>query len=404
VPTRIDNLIVFGDSLSDIGKKWKTKAGRAAILFNEMFVSPTGRYSDCRNWTDFMFEEVTKESLVRHTAEESIAHSKKHLRVQREAELTLSYPSRARFLYANYAEGGACGWTPASKGPFLGTFEDQVDQFFSDIRVHPLLEGATLFIIWFGANDLYTAGRKATEMNLVAQEIAGRQRSRLNTVVPSSKFIFVDMARPLTSVRYSQRLEKAERELRSAAAPSAIEMTTLGRPKSRMWHAKEALGTTPLSPREQEVRELREQIQEIEELERGVLVFNVTLARIARSHGDRVVELGGIISEETVRRLVAGHHRILAGASKTRATHMSSAEAGESTIPSSFTTIDEVHPTERVYRLIWHEIYEQIKRADLVLGNEDMRSTETLLARLGGPSEETREAYARLLAELPKSG
>ena len=60
----MDTVLVFGDSLSDIGRKWKTKAGRMATSTNQMYVSSSGRFSDCRNWTDYMIEAATGKSLV----------------------------------------------------------------------------------------------------------------------------------------------------------------------------------------------------------------------------------------------------------------------------------------------------------------------------------------------------
>src|SRR5262249_40006116 len=132
-------------------------------------------------------------------------------------------------------EGGACGDTPASKGPFLGTFKEQVDAFETDCKTLRLPLSNTLFIIWFGANDLYTAERKAAEMAQVAEQVAHRQRERLERIVAEQnqrtlrrgsrskytcKFIFCDLCRPLTSVRYSVRLQRAETAVRTILGAS----------------------------------------------------------------------------------------------------------------------------------------------------------------------------------------
>lgn len=397
--TIIKNLVVFGDSLSDIGIKWQTKSGRMARALNQMYVTPTGRFSDCRNWTDFMFEESTGLSMVVTSTATTIALSKRHTSLTARSVVTV--PSdNSDLLYVNYAEGGACGDTPAAKGPFLGTFKNQVDAFEAAYRANGLLPGDTLFIIWFGANDLYTANRKSSEMNLVAQQIAQTQRNRLHTLLPNAKFLFVDMARPLTSVRYARRVQQAEIKLRATTAGIGMDPVG-GRPKGRLWHAKDALANAELlGANAKKIRKMRKQVQIIENLERGVLLFNVTLARIARSNGDHVAELGSVITEDVVRQLVAGNHRLDAGAATTRARHISAAHGDALMGSAPMTTIDQVHPSERVYRLIWKEIYAAIKKADCQFGNLTVTRTDSVLSTLGGPSAQTRARFDNVLRQL----
>jgi hypothetical protein len=144
-PLRMDSVVVYGDSLSDIGKKWTTKSGRAARFANQMYVSPTGRFSECRNWTDFMFEAATHLTMIVNRASETIANSKNHISLSKLSIVLQGGPEC--FLYANYPEGGACGHTPASKSDFLGTFKDQVDAFENDCKASGLPLGHTLFIV-----------------------------------------------------------------------------------------------------------------------------------------------------------------------------------------------------------------------------------------------------------------
>jgi phospholipase/lecithinase/hemolysin len=225
-PLRMDSVVVFGDSLSDIGKKWTSGWGRVGRVANEMYVSQTGRFSDCRNWTDFMFEAATHMTMIVNTASETIANSKNYTSLSK-LSCVDQYPGS--FQYANYAEGGACGDTPASKSAMLDTFKDQVDAFEKDCKASGLGLGNTLFIVWFGANDLYTAERTAAEMAQVATQITSTQRQRLAEFVKGwnqatlgadqakncvCKFIFVDLCRPLTSVRYTKRLTDAEAKVK----------------------------------------------------------------------------------------------------------------------------------------------------------------------------------------------
>lgn len=403
----IDTVIVFGDSLSDIGKKWVTKSGRLARATNQMYVSPSGRFSDCRNWTDFMFEQATGLTMITSTAQSTIDLSSRHTSLSAKSKLPSTVPKS--FQYANYAEGGACGDTPASKGPFLGTFKDQVDAFESDCNTLQVNLGNTLFIVWFGANDLYTAECKAVEMAKVATQVASTQRNRLKTLAGqyqgTAKFVFVNLARPLTSVRYSMRLKTAEAELRRLLPPDEIQMLEgVGRFKSQMWHAQSALKYCDESSgnwqKVKAYQALIAQVANIKELEQGVLNFNLTLALIAGKNGDQVVEIGSCLSEETLLGLINGNYRLKGGAAKTTATHQSAINYSASSSVGNLTTIDEVHPTDQLYRVIWLEIYEGIKKAGCTFGKLTDVSSSSPLSTLGGPTQAARSNFDRVMREL----
>lgn len=53
---KIDRLVVFGDSMSDIGNKRVTGTGKFARMLGMMRTNEVGRFSDNRNWTDFLWE------------------------------------------------------------------------------------------------------------------------------------------------------------------------------------------------------------------------------------------------------------------------------------------------------------------------------------------------------------
>jgi lysophospholipase L1-like esterase len=399
MPLTINTVVVFGDSLSDIGKKWVTKSGKMARWTKQMYVSPTGRFSDCRNWTDFMFETASGFTLVGGSADDAIAVSKRHQSLSAN-----STAPNSGFQYANYAEGGACGDTPASKAAFLGTFKDQVDAFEKDCVSSNLPLGATLFIIWFGANDLYTAGRPAEQMGVVAAQIAGTQRNRLNQIIRSrngtAKFIFVDLARPLSSVRYSMRLKQAELELKKIGAdPSELQLSNLK--GGGMWQAKQTLETaSPKQSKSKEYLLLKKQFDEIKNLEQGVLNFNTQLAITARLNGDRVAEIGSCLSEETIRGLIRGNYGLKAGAMTVEAKYQSTTDYVQSTGSAHLTTIDGVHPTDQMYKLIWFEIYEEIKRSDCTFGTLALQGAESPLSTLSGPTQQTRAAFQNVMREL----
>lgn len=372
---KMDSIIVFGDSLSDIGKKWLTKSGKLARATNQMYVSPSGRFSDCRNWTDFMIEEATGTKMIFESAEATVQLSAGFTSLSK----TSHFEGTDSFYYANYAEGGACGHTPASKGPFLGTFKDQVDAFSKDCSVVNEPLGNMLFIIWFGANDLYTAGCTATQMATVAQEVATVQRDRLATLArtygTAAVFIFVNLARPLTSVRYTMRLKKAERKLRELADPNVIELQDMsGRFQGNMEKADSALDydlyVNRGKKRSSAYEQLAKQVHEIKELEKGVVIFNAKLAELAAQNHDHVTEIDTCLSEEAISQLVESNNRLVWGASPARATHVSSSSYDQASSSSSHTTtIDEVHPTDQVYKLIWHEIRKEIVKAGCTFGD-----------------------------------
>ena len=405
-PMLMNSVIVFGDSLSDIGRKWTTKSGKMARATNQMYVNPSGRFSDCRNWTDYMIEEATGQSLVVSSASGTIALSKMHITLSSESMFSCEHP----FQYANYAEGGACGDTPASKGPFLGTFKGQVDWFEQDLRANPTLPlGNTLFFAWFGANDLYTAGRPAEQMHQVADEVAKTQRNRLAQIVGARggrcRFIFVNLARALTSVRYTRQLAEAE-----AAVTRALNIgraTPTQARASNLWHAQQALNTAAsrnvtsgyFSATGRAVKNLQEKVKLVKGFETGVMSYNAQLAIDAHQNGDHVAEVGNVLSEETISRLFEGNYGLMAGATGERATHVSS--SGYSTSSNRpVTTIDEVHPTDQMYKLIWGKIYEEIQAQGTSFGKLSGSRSASTLETLSGPSSDVRGNFGSVLDQI----
>jgi hypothetical protein len=389
MPLEIQTVIVFGDSLSDIGKKWTSASGKAARLSSQMYVSATGRFSDCRNWTDFMFEEAGGRSLISDDADSSYAASQMHMTLTANSRVT---SGKRPFGYANYAEGGACGDTPTEKSAFLGTFKDQVDEFEADLRRATSL-GNTLFIIWFGANDLYTANRPDMEMGKVASVIAETQRTRLKVLAAQKatacKFIFCDLARPLTSVRYSMRLKLAKRDLKAKIEPRLPSKfrdegyTPIS--GDEPWYVELARGNKDWAAKE--LLALDEQMKQIKALENGVMLFNSMMKIYTETNGDTLVAIGSCITEDAVRALVRGNYKLKKGAAPKPAVHVSAAKYDllqqDPYFAANITTIDEVHPSDVLYRLIWKEIYRQgITKADCTFGNLTGVTTPTLLSAL----------------------
>ena len=416
MPIRMNTVVVFGDSLSDIGNKWVTKSGRLARHFNQVRVSPSGRFSDCRTWTDYMYEAATGGTLIVDSAAATIKLSRQHTSYGSKNCMAqyASYGKRSEgapppFGYANYAEGGACGYRPVEKARFLGTFEDQVDAFEQDCMASHLPLRDTLFIIWFGANDLYTSNRRADQMHLVADEVAKRQRNRLVDIfkkqnhrkrqptpaapqpnrlvqlfkkpnqqpmslpeseIPSPyacKFVFVDMCTPLSSVRYANRLQRAEQRPKSDLGHAGLYMAPADS-KRRLSGATDTLRQAE----DQGLRaaKLRAQIDDVKNLEDGVNRYNQALAALAGANKDRVVKLGEFISEDTIAQLVLTPDcRLKVGAMKSSVKkHIAAWDYDKETEAHPVAIIDEVHPTDHVHKLIWREILKQIRASDCTFG------------------------------------
>ena len=227
----MDHVVVFGDSLSDIGRKWKQPMGRVAGNISEnslrmLAVSATGRFSDSKNWTDYMFEAATGQSLIAPTREATQLASGEYHRL---SSRWIKPPGGSRFRYANYAVGGATGGNQDdfTKKVGLTSFGDQVCEFVEDFQSLPefsgshrpaLNAGRFLFIVMFGANDIYTDEKKTNVSHQIAGEIVKRCEV-LSTCVgqrgATAHFVVAGVANPEQSVFYSSQL--ADKRMRAEA-------------------------------------------------------------------------------------------------------------------------------------------------------------------------------------------
>jgi len=350
--TRFRNVVVFGDSLSDIGRKVKTKAGWFAKKAKKMTTNPSGRFSDCRNWTDHMYEEASGLSLMKGDVATCILNSTKHQSFG--ADSQWKGTTEKEFRFANYAEGGACGDKPHTKGPFLGTMKDQVKEFKKD---YGKLRGAHgqnfLFLVWFGANDLFTAGLPASKMGSVAVAIAQTQRAELATIVGAQncKFLYVNLALPLSATRYQLAFDRSEQASKLAT--------------SRVTSAQ---GTKKDLAKIKEHYKLR---MSINNFESGVGLFNYTLSELTGANGDKYVDMAKVVSKEFVSktlrilRLETGSQPV--GTSNAHVT--SDIYDKRAATPVPVTTSDDAHPTDRIYFLMWRKIRIDLMGLGYTFGN-----------------------------------
>jgi phospholipase/lecithinase/hemolysin len=186
----IKNVVILGDSMSDIGNKWLWPMGQLGRLFGAMRVNETGRFSDGKNWTDFLIEWSTGESLMWGNREVTIRKSTDYRTLSRSSVLSVNTWDRPletkppedldayltallkankqkatttppQITYVNYSMGGCIvtrDWTP--KFGALTYLSGQVENYIAQRSyMDKPLAGATMHIIWIGLNDFVTAKR-----------------------------------------------------------------------------------------------------------------------------------------------------------------------------------------------------------------------------------------------------
>lgn len=349
---RFSNVIVMGDSLSDIGIKAQTTLGRVVKALGAMTTNPTGRFSDCRNWCDHMFEAATGHTLMAGDVGTALAASRRHQSFGAAA----ATPGQASFRYANYAEGGACGAAPykALLRIALGTMKAQVKSFKHDWVTHKAGPGErTLFIVWFGANDLYTAGSPANLMAAVAHEVAVQQRNELAALVgpQNARFVFVDMGMPLSATRYQKLFDQARVDRDAALAKLTSAQAASAADKARKDLAKARSAADKELKAEYEVRRV------LNNFESGVLLYNHSLREAAGRHGDAFVEMSPVLSRESVSSLLEGLRLIPGSQAKgTSDRHVGAADYEATDGLVHVTSSDDAHPTDRIYKTMWDRI------------------------------------------------
>lgn len=233
----INHVIVFGDSLSDIGRKWDQGMGMVAARLGDadirgtqmLSVNATGRFSDSKNWTDYMFEDASGKSLISQSCTESKRASKEHHRL---SSRWITPAGGHRFRYANYAVGGAVGWEEKSVAKWFGLtrFSDQVNEFVEDFSKLSLERGVHhrfLFIVMFGANDIYTDEKASNRSTAIGSGIKN-QCIRVENILKSrlslpSEFIVAGVGLPAQSLFYNTQeadkkmaVQRAHRSLQKA--------------------------------------------------------------------------------------------------------------------------------------------------------------------------------------------
>ncbi|MEU9187349.1 hypothetical protein AB0D14_22970 [Streptomyces sp. NPDC048484] len=191
---KIKNVVILGDSMSDIGNKWIWPSGQVGRLFGRMRVNETGRFSDGKNWTDFLVEWSTGEALMWGNSDLTIRKSTDYRTLsnysvldvdpgdkppqmkswrslddclkqlnQEKTQSTKPVNLPERIKYVNYAMGGCIAtrdWTIAPKFGALSYLRGQVEDYIGQRKaLDTQFAGPTLHVVWIGLNDFVTAER-----------------------------------------------------------------------------------------------------------------------------------------------------------------------------------------------------------------------------------------------------
>ncbi len=197
MPKQISRIVILGDSISDIGNMHDRSVGRFATI------NKHGRFSDGRNWVDFLWEHVSSTTMFRtDEPAETCRRSREHLR------LSAGSSSSSRLELVNYSEGGAVGMSGSAnvagtmnrfkEQKVLSHLEDLIAKYVSDLQ-DPSVSGRVpaaevLHIVWIGINDLITIKREPGEMAEVARTIVKQTRALLSRPeLRGSHCIFLDL-------------------------------------------------------------------------------------------------------------------------------------------------------------------------------------------------------------------
>ncbi|MGW4242268.1 SGNH/GDSL hydrolase family protein [Nocardia sp. NPDC004722] len=351
MPVPIQNLVILGDSLSDIGIKRESPAGMFARAVGKMRTNEVGRYSDGKNWTDFVVEWIGGQSLIRASRKETEDATAPHRQLTSDSLVLGSTSNATRFpvFYANYAEGGAVAADDtADKAGGLGHLRPQVEKYIAARRAMlnnppPAAQGmsqneypgATLHILWIGLNDLITAGRPVPDDNS-AKSGTGigpiiRDICSLVNLIPSSlptnpsleHFVLVDLPSPLVSVRFQDKAADKGDASVEQAVKNVAKFNDALQYLAGHWPApgpKDGPGATPANITFVPMSQFMQHVSD------NAAAFQLT--RLAQDHGP--------------------------------VPYLGMADATPPAIRRALTTSDLAHPTQAVYELIAREIVDVV--------------------------------------------
>lgn len=202
-------IVIMGDSLSDPGNKQHTLSGIVARASHKARINKAGRFSDGKNWTDFIWEWAGGNSLIQGNAGKSQELTKKHLSLKDSKDGN----NHTNFSYVNYAVGGAVIEESKNLVRKLGltTIDEQKDKYFTELyEEYTRTNNApddTLHIIWAGLNDSVTDGKDPAEMKGLVDKIEkliDETHERFKSYGGNPpRFMLINNPNPQAAVRYA---------------------------------------------------------------------------------------------------------------------------------------------------------------------------------------------------------
>lgn len=203
----IDRIVILGDSMSDFGIKKDTLMGMVARAAGAMRVNAVGRFSDSKNWGDFILEWSGMESLIDgKDKKQTDALTAKHLSLK---ESTHGSPDN-RLSFVNYAVGGAVvnEREKLAHKLALTTILEQKEKYFKELDSDTFKAKNTMHIVWIGLNDTVTDGKDASKMKEIVAQIKGMTdeiRDRVAKDGGKAYFMVVNNPAPVEAVRYVKK-------------------------------------------------------------------------------------------------------------------------------------------------------------------------------------------------------
>jgi len=383
----VNHVIVFGDSLSDIGRKWDQNMGGIAARMSDpdvrgtqmLSVNATGRFSDSKNWTDYMFEESSGKSLISASCEESKKASKEHHRL---SSRWISPTGGPPFRYANYAVGGAVGWEEKSFKKWVGLtrFSDQVDEFEKDFATLSLESGVPhrfLFIVMFGANDIYTDEKASNRSTEIGNGIKN-QCIRAATIVSRrlrmpSEFIVAGVGLPAQSFFYNA--QEADKRLSVEKARKYLQRLhswNLRAGHDALWTATLALdkATKSLRDWQDKCTKLHDQVVTLNQYLSNACHANMYWRFFPLSEALTFVETNASalgINHKAAQTLA--QYELISH--KRQGNHFYDPDDPRlemSTGHHALFTADQKHPTSRGYQFLWTRMQELLEKEGLTFG------------------------------------
>lgn len=201
----IDRIVILGDSMSDFGIKKNTIMGMVARAAGAMRVNTVGRFSDTKNWADYMWEWSGGESLIDgKDKKQADALTAKHMSLK---ESTQGSPGN-RLSFVNYAVGGAVvnEREKLAHKLALTTILEQKEKYFKELDNETSKAKNTMHIVWIGLNDTVTDGKDASKMKAIVDQIKGMTdeiRTRVAKDGGKAYFMVVNNPAPEEAVRYT---------------------------------------------------------------------------------------------------------------------------------------------------------------------------------------------------------